>query len=120
MYLSSQVRAIFDAAEARPSSRVSLRPKPKTKEEACLLGREIFALRKRRRETQKQFADALGVRDQSLISKWESGATRPSGTAIGLLASIAEGKTKKFFLAQAGIPFNDAGEIDFGRSGDEA
>lgn len=30
------------------------------------------------------------------------------------LAKFAAGEMKKFFLAQAGIPFNAAGELDFG------
>lgn len=60
------------------------------------------------------FAQRLGVA-QTTVSMWEVGKARPTPDAFTRLAAIAnEAEAKRFFLAEAGIPFNDSGEIDFG------
>ena len=45
----------------------------------------IRLLRIHIRETQKQFADRLGLKRQGTISEWEAGKERPSGIAQRLL-----------------------------------
>jgi DNA-binding transcriptional regulator YiaG len=49
----------------------------------------IRALRLHLRYTQRELAEALGARQQT-ISEWETGLYRPRGTAARLLSIIAE------------------------------
>ena len=53
--------------------------------------------------SQVAFAEALGTK-QSVVSKWEKGAHKPSPDAFAKLAGIAPDMEKFYFLEQAGIP----------------
>ncbi len=50
---------------------------------------EIRALRERERASQAVFASYLNV-STNLVSKWERGEKRPSGTALKLLSIVRE------------------------------
>jgi putative transcriptional regulator len=50
---------------------------------------DIYAIRRRSRRTQEQFADALGVPPSTLRS-WEQRRKRPSGAARALLRLIEQ------------------------------
>lgn len=78
------------------------------------IARKIREVRKSLGLKQEGFAERLDF-DQTTISKWESAKARPTPDALVRIASVAgQTDTKRFFLAQAGIPFSDAGDIDFG------
>lgn len=49
----------------------------------------VRGLRRHLALTQRQLADELGVRQQT-ISEWETGAYRPRGTSDRLLTMVAE------------------------------
>ncbi len=49
----------------------------------------LQALRRHLRMTQRQLAEELGMRQQT-ISEWETGAYRPRGASARLLSVIAE------------------------------
>ena len=49
----------------------------------------IRQLRRRLRLTQRELADELGTRQQT-ISEWETGMYKPRGTSVKLLSIIAE------------------------------
>lgn len=51
--------------------------------------RRVRALRERLRLTQRQMADELGTRQQT-VSEWETGLYRPRGASATLLGIIAE------------------------------
>jgi putative transcriptional regulator len=50
---------------------------------------DIYAIRRRTRRTQEQFADALGIPPNTLRS-WEQHRKRPSGAARALLRLIEQ------------------------------
>ena len=50
----------------------------------------LQALRRHLRMTQQQFANELGMRQQT-VSEWETGVYRPRGASARLLSVIAEG-----------------------------
>lgn len=52
-------------------------------------GRQVQALRRHLRLTQRQLAERMGVRQQT-ISEWEIGMYKPRGASITLLSIIAE------------------------------
>jgi DNA-binding transcriptional regulator YiaG len=88
-------------------------PRPKKLDVVPEVARQIRMLRESRAESQTQFAAVLGTMP-SAVSKWEAGKNRPTPDAFRRMAVIASGDPKKYFLAEAGIPFNDEGEIDLG------
>ena len=61
----------------------------------------VLALRERLGMTQRQLADELGVRQQT-VSEWETGAYRPRGASARMLRHVAE---------RAGVDY-DAGAPD--------
>jgi DNA-binding transcriptional regulator YiaG len=52
-------------------------------------GTRIRALRRHLGATQRQFADRLGTRQQT-ISEWETGMYQPRGASFTLLSIVAE------------------------------
>ena len=71
-------------------------------------GERIQALRRHLALTQRELADRLGTRQQT-ISEWETGMYKPRGTSVTLLSIIAErakidykanSKTNSFELAK--------------------
>jgi len=52
-------------------------------------GERIQALRRHLRLTQRELADRLGTRQQT-ISEWERGLYKPRGTSSTLLSIVAE------------------------------
>ena len=60
----------------------------------------IQALRHHLRLTQRELADRLGARQQT-ISEWETGMYKPRGTSATLLSMIAEQAKFKY---EAGTP----------------
>lgn len=58
---------------------------------AELLSEQIKALREKRRWTQIDLADRLGV-EQSTVSRWERGTTRPIGVYLTFLERLLAGK----------------------------
>jgi DNA-binding transcriptional regulator YiaG len=52
-------------------------------------GQHVRALRERLGDSQQQFADRLGTRQQT-VSEWERGASRPRRMAQRLLTMLAE------------------------------
>jgi transcriptional regulator with XRE-family HTH domain len=84
------------------------------KEELPLYAQKLRALRDKlgfRRQT--EFAAALGTR-QATVSRWLNGTARPLPEIFMRIAGLAQGADRSFFMREAGIPLNDAGELDFG------
>ena len=52
-------------------------------------GEQVQALRRHLRLTQRELAERLGVRQQT-ISEWETGMYKPRGASVTLLSIIAE------------------------------
>ena len=52
-------------------------------------GERVRALRERLGLTQRQLADALGVRQQT-VSEWETGVYQPRGASARMLRIVAE------------------------------
>ena len=52
-------------------------------------GQDVRSLREHLRLTQREFADRLGTRQQT-ISEWEKGMYRPRGASSTLLSIVAE------------------------------
>ena len=55
------------------------------------LAEQIKTLRKKRRWTQIELADWLGIQ-QSTVSRWERGTTRPTGVYLTLLKPLLAGR----------------------------
>lgn len=87
-------------------------PKPKKLAIGSEMGARIRSLRESRTETQTRFARALGLTGPSLVSKWESGESRPTPENLARLASLCDGEFKAFFLAQAGLEVSGTKEIE--------
>jgi transcriptional regulator with XRE-family HTH domain len=62
---------------------------------------------------QTEFAAALGTR-QATVSRWLNGTARPLPEVFTRIAALAHGEDRIFFLKEAGIPFNEQGDVDFG------
>jgi len=61
----------------------------------------LQALRRHLQLTQRQLADELGMRQQT-ISEWETGAYRPRGASARLLQLIAERAGFRYLAAESG------------------
>lgn len=70
-----------------PTVTVKRRPLPKLKRQWD--SARVKALRAFLGMTQQQFADELGVRQQT-VSEWEKGIYRPRGATVTLLNLVAE------------------------------
>jgi DNA-binding transcriptional regulator YiaG len=76
----------------------------------------VRALRERLGLTQRQLADELGVRQQT-VSEWETGAYRPRGASARMLRHVAErassydagGEGEVPAVGQASTPAPDGG-----------
>lgn len=55
----------------------------------------VQELRRRLGMTQRQLADQLGVRQQT-VSEWETGVYRPRGASARLLRIVAEGAAARY------------------------
>jgi DNA-binding transcriptional regulator YiaG len=58
-------------------------------------GKRIHALRRHLLFTQRQLADKLGIRQQT-ISEWETGMYQPRGASFTLLSIVAEEANFKY------------------------
>jgi len=65
--------------------------------------KSIQALRSHLRLTQREMADRMGTRQQT-ISEWETGMYRPRGTSATLLSIIAEQAEFKYEAASPQKP----------------
>ncbi len=63
----------------------------------------IAELRGKLGMNQKSFSTALGT-DQSNVSRWESGANRPTPDTFARMARLAPDMDKFYFLDEAGLP----------------
>jgi len=61
-------------------------------------GEQVQALRRHLRLTQRELAERLGIRQQT-ISEWETGMYKPRGASITLLSIIAERARFKYQAA---------------------
>ena len=74
------------------------------KKQRPLLAQRIAELRKGLgRGTQIEFAQRLET-DQGTVSKWETGAQRPSPEVLVRMASLADEVGALYFLEEAGLP----------------
>jgi transcriptional regulator with XRE-family HTH domain len=71
--------------------------------ELRLIAERIQRVRKGLKLKQTPFGERLGF-DQTTISKWERGKSRPTPDALVRIAALAEGLDKLFFLTHAGLP----------------
>jgi DNA-binding transcriptional regulator YiaG len=60
-------------------------------------------------ETQREFAERLGTRQQT-VSEWETGASRPRAMARRLLQMVAE--ERGFYSTEEPPPADDNGSVD--------
>ena len=116
--LKSQVQ--FDAPDCEKSiMRLSqpvkdfVPPRPRQIRTGSEVAKNIRLLRESRNETQTQFAAAIGALP-SVVSKWEAGKNRPNRAVFSVLAALAAGDARRFFLKEAGLSFKENGDLDFG------
>ena len=79
----------------------------------------LQALRRHLGLTQRQLADELGMRQQT-VSEWETGAYRPRGASVRLLALIAERagfeyEAGEWVVGRGSWGDNETGSSDMGR-----